>query len=302
MNVNSIISSVLGSLAVSFVTVAGAPGDTKPPGGTNESATVIIDVSIDGEQPRRITSKGVMDGGVLRFAGEHVDSNREFTLAWNWSADLDPMKNARLDGEASVWNESGDRHVYKVQAMFKLDPVIMNASAVGGSVRVTLNMNAGGGTLDVLSGESVWSVLIDDDLVKRLHPGPFMMGGTESGSAVADANFGAPYPGLVAPSIEEGFRIQHHCRVTSGDQVVFATDLIIGGDPSDFIRRRDVQRPVRIGDTSLERRVIQLGPASRGRPVSGSRRGGVRKIVGSADRGVQIKKTTKRNQPTTSQK
>jgi hypothetical protein len=302
MNVNSIISSVLGSLAVTFVAVAGSPGDTKQPGGTKDPTTVVIDVSIDGEQPRRITSKGVMDGGVLRFAGEHVDSAREFTLTWNWSADLDPMKNARLDGEASVWNQSGDRHVFEVQAMFKLDPVIMNASAVGGSVRVTLNMNADGGTLDVPAGDSLWSVLIDDDLVKRLHPGPFMMGGTGSGNAVADANFGAPYPGLVAPSIEEGFRIRHHCRVTSGDRAVFATDLIIGGDPSDFIRRRDVQQPVRVGDTSLERRVIELGPASRGRTVSGSRRGGVRKIVGSADRGVQIKKTNNRNRLTTSQK
>lgn len=287
-------SSILGSLIVTLAAVAGETGDQRSPGGVDELTTAIIAISIDDGEPRLIASRGVMVDGMLKFVGEHVDSTEGFTLVWNWTADLDPMGNASLDGEASILNETGARHLYDMQAEFNLDPVIMNASAIGGSVRVTLNMDADGGTLDVPAGTSVWSVMIDDDEAKRLHPGPFMMGGTGSGNAVADANFGAPYPGLVAPSIEDGFRIRHHCRVTSGDRAVFATTMLIGGDPSDFIRRRNVQRPVRVGDTSMERRVIQIGPASRGRTSSGPRRGGVRKSVGSAERGVQIKKTGKR--------
>ena len=294
MNVFLRISPILGSLAVTVVAVAGVSGGTVLPSDADQSPTAVIEISMDDQEPRRIISKGVMVDGVLTIAGQYVDSDRGFMLAWNWNADLDPMGHARLDGEASIRNKSGERHVYDVRASFKLDPVIMNASAVGGSVRVTLDMNADGGILDVPFGDSVWSVMIDDDEVKRLHPGPFMMGGTESGNAVADANFGAPYPGLVAPSIEEGFQIRHHCRVTSGDRAVFSTNLHIGGDPSDFVRRRDVQRPVRINDRSLERRVIEVGPTSRGRAASGSRRGGVSKSSGSSERDVKFRKTKKR--------
>ena len=301
MNVFLRISPILGSLAVTVVAVAGVSDGTQLPSDTDHSPTAVIEISMDDQEPRRIISQGVMVDGVLTIAGEYVDSNRGFMLVWDWKADLDPMGHARLDGEASIRNKSGERHVYDVQASFKLDPVIMNASAVGGSVRVTLEMDADGGILDVPFGDSVWSVMIDDDEVKRLHPGPFMMGGTGSGNAVADANFGAPYPGLVAPSIEEGFRIRHHCRVTSGDRAVFATDLHIGGDPSDFVRRRDIQRPVRIGDRNLERRVIKMGPTPRGRSANGTRRGGVSKSSGSAERGITIRKTNKRNKPGISQ-
>ncbi len=295
MNVFSMISSILGTLAITAVAVAGTPNDTKPPTSAGGSPTATILVSINDQTPRQIVSRGIMDDGVLRFVGEHVDSTQGFTLAWNWAADLDPMGNARLDGEASIRNQTGDRHVYDVRAAFKLDPVIMNASAVGGNVRVTLEMDADGGALDVPAGASVWSVMLDEDEVKRLHPGPFMMGGSGSGNAVADANFGAPYPGLAAPSIEEGFQVRHHCRLTSGDRAVFATDLVVGGDPSDFVRRREVERPVRVGDAVLERRVIRIGSSSsRGRSISASRRGGNRRPAASVERGVQIKKNTRK--------
>ena len=294
MNVFSMISSIMGTLAITAVAVAETPSDTKPPSSSGGSANATILVAIDDQKPRQIISRGVMVDGVLRFVGEHVDSTHGFILAWDWAADLDPMGNARLDGEASVWNQTGERHVYDLRAAFKLDPVIMNASAVGASVRVTLEMDEDGGALDVPGGASVWSVMIDEVEVKRLHPGPFMMGGSGSGNAVADANFGAPHPSLVAPSIEEGFQVRHHCRLTSGDRAVFATDMQIGGDPSDFVRRRDVERPVRIGGENPERRVIQIGSSSSGRAISGSRRSGNRRPATSAGRGVQIKKNARK--------
>lgn len=261
------IALVFGGIT-SVVTAAGAGGSASP----NSGHRAIVQIRVDDGAVRRIVANGAMVEGALRFVGEHEDPAGDFKIGWNWTADLDPTGDARLDGEAFIHNLTGDRHVYDFRAAFLLDPVISNASKLGGSVRVTLEMDQDGGVIDVPMGESLWEIGLDDTSVRRLHTGPFMMGGGGAGTAVADANFGAPWPGFDAPAIERGFTMRHHGRITSGDKAIFETALVIGGDPQHFVQRRDVDAPVRVDGRDTGRRVIELGRTSSSRGIRSSGR------------------------------
>lgn len=255
---------------------------------TNADHRAIVEIRVDDGPPRRLVAHGAMIKGALRFVGAHEDPAGAFKIAWNWTADLDPTGNARLDGEASIHNLTADRHVYDLRAAFLLDPVITNASKLGGSVRVTLEMDQSGGVIDVPMGQSLWEIGLDETTVRRLHTGPFMMGGGGSGNAIADANFGAPWPGFEAPPIERGFTMRHHGRITSGDKAIFETALVIGGDPEDFVRRRDVESPVRVNDGGSGRRVIELGRTGSSRGVRSSNRN---RGSASPSQGASVSKT-----------
>ena len=117
-------------------------------------------------------------------------------------------------------------------------------------------MDDDGGRLEVPFGESVWTAMVDDEPGKTLHNGPFAMGGTGAGNAVTDASFGAPYPAFEATSVEDGFGIRHHFRLTGGDKANFESELLLTGDEENFIRRRP-DGPIRIAPGD-DRVVIQV--------------------------------------------
>ena len=280
-----------------FVSVAAAAVN-----GTSDSANAahraILDVRVDDAVAKRIVAPGVMVKGALRFVGEHQDPSGDFKITWNWTADLDPTGDARLEGKASVHNLTGDRHVYDVRAAFLLDPVISTASRLGGSVRVTLEMDQAGGVIDVPMGESLWEIELDETSARRLHTGPFMMGGGGAGTAVADSNFGAPWPGFDAPAIERGFTMRHRGRITSGDKAIFETALVIGGDPAHFVQRRDVESPVRVDGAENGRRVIEVGKTNSARGMRNDQRNRGRGTASSGGGGGVSKTGRKRRVPT----
>lgn len=287
------ITLVFGGLvSVATAAVNGTPDSA------NADHRAILDIGVDGGVSRRIVAPGAMVKGALRFVGEHHDPSGEFKITWNWTADLDPRGDARLEGKASIHNLTGDRHVYDVRAAFLLDPVISTASRLGGSVRVTLEMDQTGGVIDVPMGESLWEIELDETSARRLHAGPFMMGGGGAGTAVADSNFGAPWPGFDAPAIERGFTIRHRGRITSGDKAIFETVLVIGGDPEHFVQRRDVESPVRVAGDKNGRRVIEVGKTSSVRGMRRNQRNRGRGTASSGE-GAGVSKTgRKRRIPT----
>ncbi len=287
-------------LAALAAPVAGAmasePGAT---GSADPGHRALLEIRVGDEEPRRITASGALIKGELRFIGEHQDPAGRFVVDWNWTADLDPTGDARIDGKASITNLTDDRHVYDLRAAFRLDPVIMHGSKIGGSVRVTLEMDEDGGVIDCPMGESLWEISVDDASARRLHTGPFMMGGGGAGTAVADSNFGAPWPGQDAPAIERGVTIRHHGRITSGDRAIFQSALVVGGDPDHFVQRRDVESPVRVGARRDGRRVIELGGGRSGGSVRGGSRGRDAAVSGPAGGNSVSKNRRKRSKAAT---
>jgi hypothetical protein len=264
MNGHRIIPNLLGALIVAGATMGADAGDSRGNDATGGRPQVVahatVEVATDGGEPTAFEIEGVATDEGIRFQGSRRDSARQVTISWNWLADLDPRGNARLAGLASILNHSAEKREFDVRVAMPLDPLITEGSRIGGRVRVTLVMDDDGGRLDVPIGQAVWSAMVDDEVGKTLHNGPFAMGGTGAGTAVTDANFGAPYPGFEAASVEDGFGIRHHFRLTGGDEARFESELLLGGDEANFIRRRP-DGPIRIGGGD-DRMVIQMGGAS----------------------------------------
>ncbi len=264
MNGHRIIPNLLGALVIAGATMGADAGDSRRNDATGGRPQVVahatVEVATDGGEPTAFEIEGVATDEGIRFQGSRRDSARQVTISWNWLADLDPRGNARLAGLASILNHSAEKREFDVRVAMPLDPLIMEGSRIGGRVQVTLVMDDDGGRLDVPIGQAVWSAMIDDEVGKSLHNGPFAMGGAGAGTAVTDAHFGAPYPGLESASVEDGFGMRHHFRLTGGDEARFESELLLAGEEKDFIRRRP-DGPVRIGSED-DRIVIQMGGGS----------------------------------------
>lgn len=254
--------------------------------GTNEQvvARATLAIATDGGAASTVEIEGIATEDGIRFAGSRHDAARQVTVAWNWLADLDPRGNARLIGDATVTNHADTKREFDVRVAMPLDPLVTEASRIGGRVRVTLVMDDDGGRLDVPFGQAVWTAMVDDEAGKTLHNGPFAMGGTGSGTAVTDATFGAPYPAFEAASVEDGFGIRHHFRLTGGDAATFESELLLTGDEANFVRRRP-DGPIRLAPSD-DRLVIQMGAANR--RTTAVRRGGGRRPVAAPPRELKI--------------
>lgn len=270
MNGHRLIPSLLGVFLVATAAMGAESQRSRKnaiEGRPEVVARATLSVATDGGDAAAFEIEGVAAEDGIRFKGTRHDPNRNVTVAWNWLADLDPRGHARLAGTASVLNHADEKREFDVRVAMPLDPLVTEGSRIGGSVRVTLVMDDDGGRLDVPYGQSVWAAMIDDEVGRTLHNGPFAMGGSGAGTAVTDANFGAPYPGLESSSVEDGFGIRHHFRLTGGDEARFESELLLGGDEENFIRRRP-DGPVRIGGGD-GRMVIRVG----GGPSRSIRRG-----------------------------
>lgn len=295
MNGKRFISNLLGLVLVATATTDGAhagsrenaaDGGRQGHGTARIVARATLAIATDGGDASMIQIDGVEDAGGIRFTGSSHDPSRQVTVTWNWLADLDPRGNARIVGDASVVNHAESKREFDVTVAMPLNPLVTQASRIGGRVRVTLVMDEDGGRLDIPFGQSVWTAMVDDEPGKTLHNGPFAMGGTGAGDAVTDASFGAPYPAFEAASVEDGFGIRHRFRLTGGDQATFDSELLLTGDEENFIRRRP-DGPVRIapGDDRL---VIQMG--GNARRSGGVRRGG-RSPIAAPPRELKITPT-----------
>ncbi|MCP4835885.1 MAG: hypothetical protein GY895_14115 [Phycisphaera sp.] len=224
---------------------------------------------VDGGEPRRLPVEGVSSKDGMRFQGTRRVEDLGVVLAWDWIADLDPRGGgARIVGTFGLLNDTDREREFEVRVDFPLDPLIADASRLGGTVRATLVMNDDGGRVELPAGDALFSVLIDGKVVRRLHAGPFAMGGGDSGTAVADASFGAPYPSYETPAINDALGIRNRFGLSARDQVQFRCELTVAGDPADFIRRRPTD-PVRIQDRD-DRLVIDVDGRGKRKPGRGT--------------------------------
>ena len=123
-------------------------------------------------------------------------------------------------------------------------------------------------------GSAGWSAMIDGDSVHEIHSGPFAMQGTGSGTAMVNASFGTPVPGMFAPAIEDGFGIRHCFRLSPGDTAIYASSVFVAGDADDFRSRPITVDPIRIAHPDPGIR-IEFDRAKPGRPRPGVYRGGM---------------------------
>ena len=264
-----IASSLVASVAMAE---DGSKGGTDPRG--DSGADVAIEIRIDGNDPIRAVQSGTPFGdGSLRYTGEKASESGDWLVSWNYTADLDPHGNASITGTAQIVNRSGERRAFDVRLAFPIDPLIDGQCKVGGQMTVSLTMDEDGGRLSVPYGRAGWSMLLDGEAQHRVHTGPFAMQGSGSGTAVTHANFGAPFPGQNGPAVEDAFGIRHDFRLTPGDTASYFTNIVLGGDPEDFRRRRNTSVPIRLGGGDGRIVVDLSGQGSsrgRGRSVRGN--------------------------------
>ena len=227
-----------------------------------------LELRTEGSSPMVIQIKGVRHDDAFRFAGLKRIDEADCTIEYDWVADLDPRGGARLSGIASIINHAPLKREFDLRVRLPLDPLVTEASRIGGTARVTLVMGDDGGRVDLPAGESLWAVMIDGQPAKTLHRGPFAMGGRAKGTSSADASFGAPYPSFESSAVTDDFGLRHRFRLSGGDEIRFRSDLKLAGDPANFVRRR-ASGPVRIGERN-SRIIIDLGASSRQRDARGS--------------------------------
>ena len=244
----------------------------RAPGDPETAIQAIVTIRVDDAEPLHIVCKGTEFGSAdLRFSGRCLAENGDWIACWNYTADLDPNGSAGVVGDVAIANMSDDRRAFRFRIDFPMDPLIANGSAIGGMMSATLKMDADGGSLSVPFGSSGWSALIDDDTVRDIHPGPFAMQGTGTGTAMVNASFGMPTPDLPAPGVDDGFGIRHCFRLTSGDTAIYATSLFVAGEPNDFRARPTRVDPVRVDQPGPNIR-LDFNRKKPNRSMAGNRR------------------------------
>ena len=167
-NIPTLLSIVLAIAAAAGDAHAGLR-EGAAAGGRNEDVTArvvaraTLAVATDGGGASIFEIDGLATEEGILFAGSRHDPARKVTVTWHWLADLDPRGNARLAGDASVLNHADDKREFDVRVAMPLNPLVTNASRIGGRVRVTLAMDDDGGRLEVPFGQSVWTAMVDDE-------------------------------------------------------------------------------------------------------------------------------------------
>ena len=132
---------------------------------------------------------------------------------------------------------------------------------------MSFEMDEDGGVLEVPAHQAGWAAMVDEEVVKALHPGPFSIRGEEKGKAKTSADFGGPTPSAESPSVEDGFGVRHHFRISCGDAVTYTSELVLAGAKEDFLRRRETRSPMTFGEGE-DRLIIDLS-TSRRSPLRG---------------------------------
>lgn len=173
--------------------------------------------------------------GTLRFVGSAVDPAGTWEASWDYTADLDPHGNAKLNGSATILNKSAAAIDFDLAFEVPMCPFIKTGSKMGGSCTIKITTNQNGGAISTPGGNAVFSALADGGAGAKLFHGPFNMGSTGSGTAQTANLFGAPFPAMSTPAISDRFGIRHTFKLTDGDTALLTGNLVVGGDESNFV-------------------------------------------------------------------
>lgn len=173
--------------------------------------------------------------GTLRFTGSAVDPGGQWEATWDYVADLNPHGNAKIVGEALVFNKSAAPADFDVRFRVPVCPLIMNGAKMGGSVTIKLTASENGGIVSCPPGQQAFAAMADDVIGAKLFHGPFNMGTTGSGTAQTMNLFGAPFPNMNVPAVAADFGVRHIFKLSDADKVSFVSNLVLGGDPNNFV-------------------------------------------------------------------
>lgn len=175
------------------------------------------------------------EAGMVRFVGSAVDPAGAWEASWDYSADLDPNGNAKITGAATVINKSDAAVDFDVVFEVPICPFIQSASKMGGACTIKLTTNQNGGAISTQGGNAVFTALADGGGGGKLFHGPFNMGSTGSGTAQTANVFGAPFPAMTSAAVSDRFGLRHVFKLTDGDTVLLTSNLVLGGDPANFV-------------------------------------------------------------------
>ncbi len=173
--------------------------------------------------------------GTVRFMGSAVDPGGTWEASWDYVADLDPNGNAKLTGNTTVKNKAAEAEDFEVKFRVPVCPFIQNAAKMGGACTVKIVTDANGGAVSTVGPNSVFAAMIDDVAGPKLFYGPFNMGSTGAGTAETANLFGAPFPGMNVSAVTSDFGVRHLFTLTDGDMTVITSNLVLGGDPSNYV-------------------------------------------------------------------
>jgi hypothetical protein len=188
------------------------------------------------------------DANSVVFKGGSSDSGGAWDVSWQYTADLDPNGGAKVIGAATVVNKSADKLDYDVSFEVPLCPHISSGAKMGGTCTLKLVTNDNGGVLSTAPGNAIFNATADGMVGPKIFHGPFNMGSTGSGTAQTMNAFGAPFPGHNVGSVNEDFGMRHLFSLTDGDSVIITTNLVVGGDPSNFVSCPDAKAADSDGD------------------------------------------------------
>ena len=183
------------------------------------------------------------EAGMVRFVGSAVDPAGAWEASWDYSADLDPNGNAKITGAATIVNKSEAAVDFDVVFEVPICPFIQSASKMGGACTIKLTTNQNGGAISTQGGNAVFTALADGGGGGKLFHGPFNMGSTGSGTAQTANVFGAPFPAMASAAVSERFGLRHVFKLTDGDTVLLTTNLVLGGDPANFVECAQLTAP-----------------------------------------------------------
>ena len=259
----SLLTLMVAFLGAQVVAMADEPNSPPPTQPMARQMSGVFEINAEGSAPIRIVHAGIREGeGLLRYEGQERASDGSWDVRWSYLADLDPNGKASIRGFAQFANRSNEKQTVKLRLALPINPVIGNKSELGGKFTVSFEMDEGGGVLEVPAHQAGWMAMVDEEAVKALHPGPFVIRGAEKGMAKTTAGFGGDRTSVESPSVEDGFGIRHHFRISCGDAVTYTSELVLAGAKEDFLRRRETRNPITIGEGE-GRLLIELSKSRR---------------------------------------
>lgn len=210
------------------------------------------------------------DAGTVRFIGSAVDPAGAWEASWDYTADLDPHGNAKLNGSATILNKSASAIDFDLVFEVPMCPFIKTGSKMGGSCTIKITTNQNGGAISTPGGNAVFSALADGGTGAKLFHGPFNMGSTGSGTAQTANLFGAPFPAMTTPAISDRFGIRHTFKLTDGDTALLTGNLVVGGDPANFVECAEEENEPAAPAASVQGVTNPAEPMVAKSPASGS--------------------------------
>ena len=163
------------------------------------------------------------DGTFSNVVVEGTDTTGLWDVQWSWMGNSDPF----VTNNFTLTNLSGSTQTFIITSTIGTVP-IGPASLTSGSIDGSITDNPGpfgGATISTVSGNSLYTALIDGSAYETLLDDPFSVTVPGSGGSadVGPADFGLPANSQLGPAITSDIGIRIQFSLTAGDSVSFTS-------------------------------------------------------------------------------